>query len=84
MDDYRALAEHVDTTTDVNAFWHAHSEKLPGWFKAWLVIGVIQPSSAAAERGFSLFGATFGSELRQNTKEQAMETQMKARMNEYS
>jgi hypothetical protein len=84
MDDYRAVAQHVDTATDINSFWHAHRETLPGWFKAWLVVGLVQPSSAAVERGFSLFGATFGNELRLNSLESTMETQMKAMMNPYA
>lgn len=78
---YTNLAQGVSDKTDLEHFWRAHADKLPGWSAAFLIVGLIQPSSAAAERGFSVFEATFGRGNLPQATEQLMETQMKARVN---
>lgn len=78
--DYRALAEDVDASTNLTAFWKRHTTDLPGWSSAFFLLGLIQPSSAASERGFSLFEALFGRNSLPQATEELMETQMKARM----
>jgi hypothetical protein len=81
LDSYRAIAKDTDASIDLTAFWKRHLTDLPGWANAFFVIGLIQSSSAAAERGFSLFEALFGRNNLPQVTEELMETQMKARMN---
>lgn len=78
---YTNLAHGVSDKIDLEHFWSAHADKLPGWSEAFNIVGLIQPSSAAAERGFSVFEATFGRGNLPQATEQLMETQMKARVN---
>ena len=47
---YLSLSADVSSDLDVLKWWKDHHEELPGWSSAFLV----QPSSAAAERVFSL------------------------------
>jgi len=78
---YVAQAEGTAANVDLLAWWKAREPALPAWFKAFTIIGLIQPSSASSERGFSVFEFMFGrNELPQAT-EQLMETQMKAKIN---
>lgn len=81
MDDYRALAADVADNTDLLQFWRSHADKLPAWHEAFLIVGLIQPSSAAAERGFSVFEFLVGRGNLPQATEELMETQMKAKMN---
>ena len=41
-------------------WWRAHSADLPHWSTAAADVLLVQPSSAAAERVFSLLKASFG------------------------
>jgi len=47
-------------TTDVLGFWANHSKKFPTWALAMQTVGSFTPSSAAAERVFSLLKSMFG------------------------
>ena len=40
-------------------WWKVHKERLPNWSSAVKKVLFVQPSSAAAERAFSLFSASF-------------------------
>ena len=52
--DYQALAEDVSQAIDPIAWWKDHEHRLPHWSQACRYLTLIQPSSAAAERVFSL------------------------------
>ena len=60
-------SQHITATQDVALeseerqveWWKVHEEKLPNWSSAVKKVLLIQPSSAAAERVFSLLSASF-------------------------
>ena len=54
LPDYLAQAEDVSPSVDPIVWWRDHAHKLPHWSQACKFITLIQPSSAAAERVFSL------------------------------
>ena len=45
---------------DVLDWWHTHQRDLPAWAEACKNVLLIQPSSAAAERVFSILSNSFG------------------------
>ena len=49
---YMAVSE--DVSTDINAWWKSHAMELPKWANAFRLVLLVQPSSAAAERVFSI------------------------------
>ena len=51
---YLAKAADIDVETDPLVWWKAHSADLPHWSTAAADVLLVQPSSAAAERVFSL------------------------------
>ena len=57
---YLAKAADIDAQTDPLVWWKAHDADLPHWSTAAADILLVQPSSAAAERVFSLLKASFG------------------------
>lgn len=57
---YLALAADVSTTVDTLRWWENHSSDLPCWSSAVRKVFLLQPSSAAAERVFSILKNTFG------------------------
>ena len=57
---YLAKAADIDAEKDPLVLWKAHSADLPHWSTAAADVLVVQPSSAAAERVFSLLKASFG------------------------
>ena len=62
---YIALAEDVDPSYDPLLFRKRHESNLPNWSKAARIVLLVQPSSAASERVFSLLRNSFGE--RQNS-----------------
>ncbi len=58
---YLAVATDVgsDSDTDPILWWKEHSSELPNWANALCHVVLIQPSSAAAERAFSLLNSSF-------------------------
>ena len=62
---YIALAEDIDPSYDPLLFWKRHEVNLPNWSNAVKSILLVQPSSAASERVFSLLRNSFGE--RQNS-----------------
>ena len=57
---YLAKAADVAADFDPLEWWKAHAVDLPNWSSAAGDVLLVQPSSAAAERVFSLLKATFG------------------------
>ena len=57
---YLAKAADVSPETDTLLWWQNHSTYLPYWSSALKDVLLVQPSSAAAERVFSLLKASFG------------------------
>ena len=62
---YLAAAESVTCEADPLLFWRRHASQLPNWAEAAKMVLLVQPSSAASERVFSLLRNSFGE--RQNT-----------------
>ena len=57
---YLAKATDVDPTMDPLVWWRTHSTDLPHWSTAASDVFLLQPSSVAAQRVFSLLKASFG------------------------
>ena len=62
---YVAASEDIDPSYDPLQFWRQHEQSLPAWSQAARQIILIQPSSAALERVFSLLMNSFAE--RQNS-----------------
>ena len=62
---YQAAAQDIDPSFDILLFWKRHENDLPTWAKAARQVLLVQPSSAASERVFSLLRNSFGE--RQNS-----------------
>eukprot|EP00734_Pompholyxophrys_sp_LG126_P000245 Pompholyxophrys_sp_v1_NODE_68_length_2521_cov_1.980130.p1 type:complete len:374 gc:universal NODE_68_length_2521_cov_1.980130:1353-232(-) len=56
---FLASAEDVSPDIDLQKWWKDHSQTLQYWAKAARILFLIQPSSAASERVFSLLNRTF-------------------------
>ena len=58
---YLAAATDVDSDSDFDVllWWKQHSSEIPNWASALCQVILIQPSSAAAERAFSLLNSSF-------------------------
>lgn len=57
---YMAKAADVSPDADVLQWWQNHSSDLPHWCNAAKNVLLVQPSSAAAERVFSILKSSFG------------------------
>ena len=57
---YAAIAEDVSDEFTVLEFWKSNSKELPKWGEAASRVLLCQPSSAAAERVFSIMNHSFG------------------------
>ena len=57
---YVAAAEDISSSCNPLQFWKEHEESLPAWSGAARCVLLIQPSSAASERIFSLLRNSFG------------------------
>ena len=62
---YQAAAQDINPSYDPLIFWKNHESDLPTWAKAARQVFLVQPSSAASERVFSLLRNSFGE--RQNS-----------------
>lgn len=58
---YMAASQDTDPSK-VKEFWLNHKDKVPTWFRAHRKILLVQPSSAASERVFSILNNTFKSQ----------------------
>ena len=59
---YQALAEDIADDVNVLQWWSRHAREVPCWASACKQILLLQPSSAASERVFSLLQNSFGSQ----------------------
>ena len=61
LPDYLAAAEDVSVLNEEQKveWWHRQEERLPRWVTVVKQVLLIQPSSAAAERVFSILKASF-------------------------
>ena len=57
---YQAAAQDVDCSHDPLLFWKNHETELSRWAKAARQVLLVQPSSVALERVFSLLRNSFG------------------------
>ena len=57
---YLAKAMDISANFDILEWWRRHSDTLPHWSLAAKKILVVQPSSASAERAFSILANSFG------------------------
>ena len=56
---YRGAVAHVAEDTDAMMFWRQHYITLPNWARLSYKVALFQPSSATAERVFSMLEALF-------------------------
>ena len=56
---YVAAAEDVSPGFEMLSWWRHHQNEIPTWAKAFQLLLLVQPSSAAAERVFSLLQNSF-------------------------
>ena len=73
---YLSLSADVDANVDVLKWWKDHHEELPQWSLAALKVLLIQPSSAAAERVFSLMKNAFGDQQQSSLQDLVTATLM--------
>ena len=66
---YLAAAEGVAPQCDHCEWWKYHSADLPMWARSFQKIALIQPSSAAAERVFSILQSSFGKQQEQSLED---------------
>ena len=59
LPNYLATAEDISAEFDVMEWWKRHEHELPHWSRACKTLVLVQPSSAAAERVFSLLANSF-------------------------
>ena len=64
LPEYLAAAEDVSDEVDVIKWWKSHEKNgwLPNWTRTCKMILLVQPSSAAAERVFSILNNSFSSQ----------------------
>ena len=63
---YLATAEGVTPQFNPCEWWKYHSADIPMWARSFWKIALIQPSSTAAERVFSLLQSSFGKQQEQS------------------
>merc|ERR1711907_42741 len=66
---------------DVLQFFWSHRGNFPQWYEVVCVLALLHPTSAAAERVFSLLQAFFGAGLRCNSLHDLVNTTLKLRYN---
>ena len=57
---YAAAAEDLSTDCEIVTFWNLHANSIPIWKENAAKVLLLQPSSAAAERVFSILKNSFG------------------------
>ena len=53
------MCAYVSSEIDTVLLWKSHEHELPNWANAFQLLLLVQPSSAAAERAFSLLENSF-------------------------
>lgn len=79
---YLSDSEGVDFKFDLCEFWAARATKLPHLFQLFVFVGLLQASSAAAERVFSRWQRRFGDHSIEDAREDYMESSVMAEMND--
>ena len=59
---YIAVSADTSPEVDVMSWWAEHSQELPHWSSAAMMVALIQPSSGAVERVFSILTNTFNAQ----------------------
>ena len=77
---YKAAVDDVDPSVDAQDWWERHTEDLPHWSTAFKLVLLVQPSSAAAERVFSLLQNSF-SQRQSSSLEDYIETSLMLQYN---
>ena len=78
-----AMASSEDSTVPGSSSWKQHASSLPAWATAAKKVLVAQPSSAAAERAFSILNSTF-KDNQDNSLKDYIETSVMLRYNKRS
>ena len=76
------LSKAIDVSADYDPiqWWSNHSQELPRWSDAVQKVFLVQPSSAGAERAFSLLSNSFGDQ-QQNCLEDYIEASLMLQYN---
>lgn len=74
------IPDEFDTLSDSWPWWKSVAQELPAWSSAIQKIAVVQTSSAAAERAFSMLTTMFG-EQQHEALEDYIETSLMLRVN---
>ena len=70
---YLAKSDSLNSSMDIVSWWKQYTHDLPAWSAAAKKVLVVQPSSAAAERVFSILNSTF-KEQQENSLQDYIET----------
>ena len=79
---YVALATGIASDQPITDFWATHGSELPHLYRLFKIVGTLQASSAAAERVFSRWQASFGSKDVVDASEEYMEASLMAQVNQ--
>ena len=74
--------EGIDNSLDSLSWWKSSETTLPVWAAAAKKVLVVQPSSAAVERVFSILNTSFGNH-QQNSLQDYLETSTMLRYNSH-
>ena len=77
---YKAAVDDVDPSVDAQDWWERLTEDLSHWSTAFKLVLLVQPSSAAAERFFSLLQNSF-SQRQSSSLEDSIETSLMLQYN---
>ena len=77
---YLAAAEDISPTVDTFVWWKRHVNDFPHWSKACKMLLLVQPSSAAAERVFSILSNSF-TDTQRSSLEDYVETSIMIQYN---
>lgn len=75
------IPDEFDTLSDSWPWWKSVARELPAWSSAIQKLVVVQPSSAAAERAFSMLTTMFGEQQHDALKDY-IETSLMLRVND--
>ena len=77
---YQAKVMDLDPAIDILQWWHQNEHDLPCWAAAARKVFLVQPSSAASERVFSLLKSSFSSQ-QQNSLQDYIEVSLMLQYN---
>ena len=79
---YLAAAADFNPSYSICEFWKHHVDTLPHWSAAASKVAVLQPSSAAAERVFSILNRSFN-DAQNHTLQDLVETSVMMQFNDH-